>query len=244
MTESVRDPAPAGGQRRPGRPRAGERGLSRERIVECAIALVDSEGMPALTMRRLATELRVDPMAIYHHVPNKRALVRAMVAQVFGELASAVSSAAEGDWQTRVRRFADAYLAAARAHPGLVLHLVADAGADTDETLAVTESLYAALAAAGLEATAVVHTADLIIDWTNGVALAGSAVTFGPGDRTGMRLAIQQRSENELPVLRRVYAEVDPAFEGVDPDAALDTIIAGIEARFVTTAPKRRSGRG
>jgi AcrR family transcriptional regulator len=48
--------------------------LSHERIVSTALALVDEKGLPALSMRRLATALGVDPMAIYYYLPNKAAL--------------------------------------------------------------------------------------------------------------------------------------------------------------------------
>ena len=45
--------------------------LSRERALASAIALVDAEGMEALTMRRLAAELGVEAMSLYHHLPGK-----------------------------------------------------------------------------------------------------------------------------------------------------------------------------
>ena len=65
---------------------AGRRGpdepLSRERIVAAALALVDEEGLAALSMRRLATKLGVDPMAIYYYLPNKAALEYAIVEAV------------------------------------------------------------------------------------------------------------------------------------------------------------------
>ena len=56
--------------------------LSRERIVSAALALVDEEGLPALSMRRLAAALGVDPMAIYYYLPNRAALEDAIVEAV------------------------------------------------------------------------------------------------------------------------------------------------------------------
>ena len=47
-----------------------------------ALALVDQEGLAALSMRRLATKLGVDPMAIYYYLPNKAALEYAIVEAV------------------------------------------------------------------------------------------------------------------------------------------------------------------
>lgn len=42
--------------------------LTRERVLEAAVALADREGLPALTMRRLASELGVEAMSLYHHL--------------------------------------------------------------------------------------------------------------------------------------------------------------------------------
>jgi AcrR family transcriptional regulator len=60
--------------------------LSRERIVDAALELVDREGLDALSMRRLGAELGVDPMAIYYHVPNKDALFDLLVEAVMADI--------------------------------------------------------------------------------------------------------------------------------------------------------------
>ncbi len=54
--------------------------------MSAALALVDEEGLPALSMRRLATKLGVDPMAIYYYLPNKAALQDAIVEAVNVEI--------------------------------------------------------------------------------------------------------------------------------------------------------------
>ena len=47
--------------------------LSRDRVLAAAVALADAEGLPALTMRRLAADLGVEAMSLYHHLPGKEA---------------------------------------------------------------------------------------------------------------------------------------------------------------------------
>lgn len=59
------------------RPPAPDR-LSRARIVDAAVTLADAEGLDAVSMRRLATGLGVDPMSIYHHVRDKGDLLDGM----------------------------------------------------------------------------------------------------------------------------------------------------------------------
>ena len=55
-------------------PEAERTRLSKEVVVECGLALADAEGLEALTIRRLATELGVTPMALYWHFRNKEEL--------------------------------------------------------------------------------------------------------------------------------------------------------------------------
>ncbi|MER7460997.1 TetR/AcrR family transcriptional regulator C-terminal domain-containing protein [Micromonospora sp. NPDC126480] len=80
--------------------------LSRERALAAAIGIADTEGLPALTMRRLAAELGVEAMSLYHHLPGKEGLLDGLVETVVGQLDSAVrhSGSEHGDWRTALRR--------------------------------------------------------------------------------------------------------------------------------------------
>ncbi|MFJ6695857.1 TetR/AcrR family transcriptional regulator C-terminal domain-containing protein [Streptomyces sp. NPDC091272] len=60
-------------------------GLTRERVVRTAVVLADAEGLAALTMRRVATELGTSTMALYRHVPGKADLVHLMSEVAFAE---------------------------------------------------------------------------------------------------------------------------------------------------------------
>ncbi|SOC53238.1 transcriptional regulator, TetR family [Blastococcus aggregatus] len=75
--------------------------LSRDRVLGAAVALADSVGIEALSMRQLAQELGVVPMALYKHVANKDELVDGMVDVVLGEIDPAAPTA---DWRDAVRR--------------------------------------------------------------------------------------------------------------------------------------------
>ncbi len=71
-----------------GRPGAA---LSRERIAAAAMALVDREGLPALSTRRLGDELGCEAMSIYHHFPNKAHLMDALVDLMLAEASVAAA---------------------------------------------------------------------------------------------------------------------------------------------------------
>jgi AcrR family transcriptional regulator len=74
--------------------------LSRERVLHAAIAHADEGGLEAVTMRKVAEELEVAPMALYRHVANRDDLVDGMVDIVFSEIEL---PAAGADWKTAMR---------------------------------------------------------------------------------------------------------------------------------------------
>jgi AcrR family transcriptional regulator len=75
--------------------------LSRRRVLGAAVALADQGGVDALSMRRLAQELGVVPMALYKHVANKDELLDGMVDVVVGEIDPPARGA---DWKTAIRQ--------------------------------------------------------------------------------------------------------------------------------------------
>jgi AcrR family transcriptional regulator len=75
--------------------------LSRQRVLAAAVALADQGGVDALSMRRLAQELGVVPMALYKHVANKDELLDGMVDVVVGEIDPPAGGA---DWKTAIRQ--------------------------------------------------------------------------------------------------------------------------------------------
>jgi AcrR family transcriptional regulator len=75
--------------------------LTGERVIEAAIAMADVTGVEALTIRKLATELDVTPMAIYHHVANKDSIIDGMVDVVFKEIELPPTDL---DWKAAIRQ--------------------------------------------------------------------------------------------------------------------------------------------
>lgn len=78
--------------------------LSRDKIVQTAMALADAEGLQAITMRRIATELGSTAMALYRHVFSKEDLLDLMLDAVFGEIE--LPQQASADWRADLRIFA------------------------------------------------------------------------------------------------------------------------------------------
>ena len=80
------------------------RGLTREAIVRRALKIGESEGLDAVSLRRLASEFGVTPMALYRHVRDKQDLINAMAELVMEGLDLTVGFRASMSWTDRVRR--------------------------------------------------------------------------------------------------------------------------------------------
>lgn len=112
--KNVKNDAPAVRQRRR---RAGPgAALSRESILEAALALVAADGLAAFSTRRLGERLGCEAMSIYHHYPSKQHLLDAMVDHVIGSIELPPPQLPP---LQRLRRAMDAYRAAAHRHPAL-----------------------------------------------------------------------------------------------------------------------------
>ncbi|MCM0676714.1 TetR/AcrR family transcriptional regulator C-terminal domain-containing protein [Micromonospora phytophila] len=75
--------------------------LNRDRVLRAAVVLADEAGIESLSMRNLAQELGVVPMALYKHVANKEQLLDGMVDVVVGEIDPPVRDA---DWKVAIRQ--------------------------------------------------------------------------------------------------------------------------------------------
>lgn len=106
-------PVPAKTQKR-ARPRPR---LTRDLVLRAAIALADARGVGELTMRKLAKELDVEAMSLYHHVAGKDDLLDGMIDIVFSEIDA---PSAGGDWKAELRKRATSTRAALRRHPWAV----------------------------------------------------------------------------------------------------------------------------
>jgi TetR/AcrR family tetracycline transcriptional repressor len=95
--------------------------LSRETIITSALALADSEGLDAVTIRRLAQDHGVTPMALYWHFKEKEQLLDGLAERLFADVVLPVPTP-RATWHQQLREVLDAILAAVRPHPS-VAHL-------------------------------------------------------------------------------------------------------------------------
>lgn len=119
--------------------------LSRDRILHAAVALADLAGIESLSMRNLAQDLGVVPMALYKHVANKDELLDGMIDVVVGEIDPPVRDAG---WKHTVRRRILSAREMLRRHPWAPL-AIESRNMATPALLAYLDSMVGALRAGG-----------------------------------------------------------------------------------------------
>ncbi|MFF2074343.1 TetR/AcrR family transcriptional regulator C-terminal domain-containing protein [Kitasatospora sp. NPDC058162] len=158
-------PAAAGGRRGKG----GERELGRERIVAVAVRVADTEGLAALSMRRVATELGVATMSLYRHVPGKDELLRLMLDKAFGE--QPPPEAPAPDWRTGLDGIARLQWRIYRSHPWLASTMSFTRPVLAPDAALHTERSIAALAGTGLSMAEMAQASVSLAAFTCGLAV-------------------------------------------------------------------------
>jgi AcrR family transcriptional regulator len=203
-------------------------------VVEGALALADAEGLEAVTIRRLAKELGVTPMALYWHFPSKDELLDGVAASLFEEVDLSVNASAS--WQKQLRALLRSIVGVLRAHPA-VASLLSTRTVSSEGGLRATEVALDILRRGGFsptEATQIArHALSTVTNLVSGEP--GAVVREESGELTNARQRARLLLES-LPPERypRLVEAATPLNEGEDPDAyfafGLDLLLAGIEA--------------
>jgi TetR/AcrR family tetracycline transcriptional repressor len=202
------------------------RPLSRRRILEAAVRFVDREGLEALSMRKLGSELGVEAMSLYNHVPNKGALLDGMVEVLLGELD--IPPEEEG-WESRVREAYRAFRRLAHEHPN-VFPLFVVRPPDTMDGIWLVEEFLKTLRGAGFAPETSLHAFRTLSSYASGYAMAeirGFAM-----EPAGSRVGAATLSPEDFPNIH----ELDASLRHVDHDAefefGLDLILSGLKEKL------------
>jgi AcrR family transcriptional regulator len=156
-------PAP----RRP--PSAPDVGLGAERIAAAAVAIADAEGLPAVSMRRVASELGVATMSLYRHVEDKDDLVLRMLDAVMGDVR--LPDAPPAEWRPRVEIAARLLWEAGRQHQWLAPAMSITRPQPVAGGLPLAEFLLTALDELGLDHQTTFTAYITIISFVRGIAM-------------------------------------------------------------------------
>lgn len=198
--------------------------LARERIVGAAIKIIDDEGIDALSMRRLGSELGVNPMAAYYHVRNKAALYDLVLEAVMG----AVDMSGIDESQPlaeQLKQAARAYRAAMLAHPRAI-PVFASRSFRTAVVLRPVEPMLGIFFAAGLTPSEAMAAVDCV-----GAYILGGAVGYfhhAFDEAAGEQQEFEALDAVELPNVSRMIAEAQYIGDDAEFEFGLDALLRGL----------------
>lgn len=217
-----------------GRPRVPL--LSRERIRDAALAIIDGGGLAELSMRKLASELGVQAASLYKHYPTKDDLLDDIAAGVVTGVDTSAFKREE-DWQQALASWARSYWSVLAAHPNLVPYLAQGPGR-RDESVRIANAVHGGLVSAGWPP----REATLIGAATRHLVLGATVGSFSRGFDDDVQVYRDRYPHlQQAHLLRGRADELDTAsFE-----LALSAFIDGLRIRFETIDGRRvRRRRG
>jgi AcrR family transcriptional regulator len=214
---------------RAGALRQPRRSLSRDRVMEGAMAVADAGGLAALTIRSLAAELGVRPMSVYHYVANKEEILDGIVDVVFSEIETPTPG---GDWRAELHRRAISCRAVLRRHRWAI-GLLESRAAPGPATLRHHDAVLATLRAAGFSLELTAHAYAAIDSYTYGFALQEAGLPFeGEGGVADVAEPIVERfASGRYPHMAEMVAEhyLQPGYDfGDEFDFGLALILDGL----------------
>ncbi len=210
----------------------GRARLSKRAVVDRALKLADTDGLDTLTIRKLAQDLGVTPMALYWHFRSKDDLLEGMAEQVWSEIEVRVDPSVP--WWAQLQGGLESLLRALRTHPAAP-QLVLEHEKRNEAALRATEAVLEILRGAGFNPQYASEIARSTL-WT-GIMLVMSESGYHPEKSPDERAEYQRRNEIYLAMLPARYprlVECAAPMAGCDPDLhyrlGVELFIAGVRA--------------
>jgi AcrR family transcriptional regulator len=216
--------------------------LSRDRIINAAATVADGAGLAAVSMRSVAKVLGVEAMSLYHHVPNKEALLDDLADWVFAR----IELPEVGDsWREAITARARSARSVLTAHPW-ALGMMESRPNPGPALLQHHDRLLGVLMTEGFSAALATHAFSAIDAYVYGFALTETSLPFEPGDGAEEAFADKVAASAELyPHIARSRAELfgEGGYAFADEfDYGLELLLEGLERRVVDANSALRCG--
>jgi AcrR family transcriptional regulator len=205
-------------------------------VLRAALAIVDQEGVEALSMRRLGRALDRDPMAVYRYAETKTALLDGVVELVLSDL---TVDATDDDWQSQLREVARRFRSIAVAHPHVVPLLVTRPLATPlalrpHGTLRPLEATLALLVRSGFRDVDALHVYRLFFGFLNGHILNELQELVDNPEETDdlLRLGLHRLPIKEFPLLRALAPALASYDGAAELERGLDILLAGLQTQL------------
>lgn len=207
--------------------------LSRERILDAAVRVADRGGVEAISMRRVAEELGVEAMSLYHHVPNKDAILDGVVDVVFAAIDLPPTDVA--DWRDAIRVRARSARQVLSRH-SWALGLVDSRTTPGPVTVRHLDAVLGVLRRAGFDLPTAATAFSLLDSYVYGFVVQEASLPFeGAGEVAEVAdQLLEHLPTDELPYLTEMIVDhaLQPGFDpAVEFDVGLDLLLDALEAR-------------
>ena len=205
--------------------------LSRDRVLRAAVALADTAGISALSMRKLGEALGVEAMSLYNHVSSKGDLLDGMIDVVFSEIDL---PSGDGDWRAAMRGRAISARQVLHRHRWAI-GLMESRTSPGPATLRHHDAVLGRLRRAGFPVALTAHAYSLLDSYIYGFALQEASLPFGTGEEAA-RVAEEisgQFASGQYPYLTEMAMEhvVQPGYDyGDEFETGLDLILDALQA--------------
>ena len=205
--------------------------LSRDRVLRAAVALADTAGISALSMRKLGEALGVEAMSLYNHVASKGDLLDGMIDLVFSEIDL---PSGDGDWRAAMRGRAISARQVLHRHRWAI-GLMESRTSPGPATLRHHDAVLGRLRRAGFPVALTAHAYSLLDSYIYGFALQEASLPFGTGEEAA-RVAEEisgQFASGQYPYLTEMAMEhvVQPGYDFCDEfETGLDLILDALQA--------------
>ena len=207
--------------------------LTKDRVLQAAIDLVDREGLGALTMRRLGSELGFEAMSLYKHVANKDEILDGMVEIVVGQIEVPTPTA---EWREAMRRRAASAREVLGKH-SWAIGLLESRGSNGPATSRYLNAILGNLLSAGFSNEDAAHAFWLLDCYVYGQVIQETSMSLrASGEGVGSAASALETPATDYPYLSAFYEHamtVDYTFDG-EFEFGLDLILDGLE-RLVAT---------
>jgi AcrR family transcriptional regulator len=220
--------------------------FSRSVILQCALRIVDRDGVDGLSMRRLSEQVGRDPAALYRHIPNKAALLDGIAENVMAQLRV---NTADPDWQTQLRAVAHDFRRLALTHPNVVPLLVTrplatPLGKRPSGMLRPLENVLALLTSVGFTGVDALHIYRVLFGYLYGHILTELQEVVERAEESDdvLRLGLHRLTITEFPQVRALASALASYDGAAELDRGLDIMLIGLSATLPPPNPSARSG--
>ncbi|MCV7227292.1 TetR/AcrR family transcriptional regulator [Mycolicibacterium komossense] len=220
--------------------------ITRPLVMQTALAIVDRDGVEALSMRKLSDALNRDTTVLYRHVPSKAAVLDGVAELVLSQLAVDTT---DPDWAGQLRTVAHHFRLLALEHPNVLPLLVirplaTPLGLRPPGTLRPLEDILALLAAAGFTGDDALHIYRVLFAYLHGHILGELQQVIERPEETDhvLQLGLHRLPLSEFPRLRAVAPAFASYDGGTELDRGLDLLLTGLTTTLTSPDGSPRNG--